>query len=94
MRNIQNRHKAHEFIHNSQASEKTEKSTFKVPDLGSRVPPLGSWVSGPTHEIGPGFRVLGHTFRVPELESRVSPMRWVPGLGSHQKSRVLGPLFG
>ena len=61
--------------------------------LGSPVPLLGSWVPGSIYEIDTSSRVLGHTFSVPDLGSLAPPIRWVPGLRSHQQSRVLGPIF-
>ena len=36
--------------------------------------------------------VLGPIFKFSNLRSWVQPVRWVSGLASHQKFRVLGPL--
>ena len=62
---------------------------------GSQVPGLLSklWVPGLTYEMGPGSRVSSPTFSVPDLRSQVPPKRWVPALGSLQKSCVSGPTF-
>ena len=54
----------------------------------SRVPHLGSRVSGSWPHLCDGFRVSGLTVRVP-----VPPMRWVPGLGSRFSDMSLILLF-
>ena len=107
MRNIHNRHKRIKYMNSfiiTRFQRKLRKfsenpiSRFRVSGPnGSWVPPSGSWVLGPTYEMGPGSRVPGlrSHFRVWGFGSGcyLCDESQVSGFRSHQKSQVLGPTF-
>lgn len=79
-RNIQNKYRRIKNINSfiNSGLQRKQRKFAENPISGSRVPHLGSRVSGPTYGLGPGFRILSPTFRVPGLGFRIPPT--VPGL--------------